>query len=72
MKISVTVKPSSKKESLTKIAANEYVIKVNAPPIDGRANQRVIELLSEALNKPKSAFNLTHGHKGKKKVFEVK
>jgi uncharacterized protein len=71
MKISVSVKPNSRKESFEKLADGTYVIKVNAPPTEGKANIRVIEMLSENLKKPKSAFELISGHRGKKKIFKV-
>jgi uncharacterized protein YggU (UPF0235/DUF167 family) len=45
---------------------------VNAPPVDDKANHRVIELLAEHLGKPKSAIVLERGHKSKKKIFTIK
>ena len=71
MKITVNVKPNAKKESVTLMEDGSYVVRVNAPPNEGKANKRVIELLSESLKKPKSSFLLLSGHKGKKKIIEV-
>lgn len=72
MKISVAVKPNSKKESVEAQADGSYIVRVNAPPVEGRANERVIELLSDFLGRPKSSFELVAGHRGKKKTFLVK
>ena len=71
MKVNVIVKPNSKMESVTRNADGTLIVRVNAPPIDGKANKRVIDLLAGYLNKPKSSIELLHGTSGKKKVFEV-
>lgn len=71
MKVSVTVKPNSKKEFVTVNEDGTLTVRVNAPPVDGQANKRVIELLSEHFKKPKSSVKLLHGSSGKKKIFEI-
>jgi uncharacterized protein len=48
-----------------------FRIKVNAPPEDGKANKKVIELLSDFLKVPKSKIELVSGFKSKKKIFKV-
>ncbi len=70
MKISVTVKPNSRKESVEKVNGS-YLVKVNAPPSEGRANKLVVELLAKFFKKSKSSFELISGHRGKKKIFEI-
>ncbi len=72
LRISVTVKPNSRKESVEPEGGGSYVVRVNAPPIEGRANERVIELLAEALGIRKSAIELVAGHRGRKKVFQIR
>lgn len=52
MKVTVLVKPNSKKESVTRNDDGSLTVRVNAPPVDGKANERVIELLSEYLVSP--------------------
>jgi uncharacterized protein (TIGR00251 family) len=69
--ITVTVKPNSKKESVTKLEEGMYLVRVHAAPVDGKANDRVIELLCLHFGKPKSAFILLKGHKSKKKTFQI-
>lgn len=71
MKVSVQVKPNSRREGVEVMTDESYLIRVNAPPVDGKANERVIELLSQTLKIPKSSVVLLKGSKGKKKVFEV-
>lgn len=71
MRISVFVKPNSKIESIIQNEDGSLIVKVHAPPIDGKANERLIELLADFFRKPKSAVKLIHGSSGKKKIFEI-
>jgi uncharacterized protein (TIGR00251 family) len=71
MKISVEVKLKSKTEEVTQLESGSYLIKTNVPPVDGKANERIIELLSKFLKLPKSSFEMVSGHRGKKKIFKI-
>jgi uncharacterized protein (TIGR00251 family) len=70
-KVNVKVKTNSRKESVEQIDEGSFVVRVNIPPLEGRANERVIELLAEHFQKPKSAIHLVSGTKSKTKVFAV-
>lgn len=71
MKINVQVKTRSKIEGVEKIAENSYIVRVNVPPIEGKANKRIVELLSEHFDCPKSSVVLQKGTKSKMKIFEI-
>lgn len=71
MKLRITVKPNARKNEVTRSADGSLVIRVNVPPIEGKANERVIEVLSEYLNKPKRSIAIVSGFKGKNKIIEV-
>ena len=71
MKITVAVKPNSKKELVEQMPDGSYMVRVNVPPVDGKANERVIELLSEHFRQPKSLITLASGLKSKKKIFSI-
>jgi uncharacterized protein len=72
MKIEVIVRPNSRIELVEVLEENKsFRIKVNAPPEDGKANKKVIELLSDFLKVPKSKIELVSGFKSKKKIFKV-
>jgi uncharacterized protein (TIGR00251 family) len=58
-------------ESVTQNADGSFTVKVHAPPVEGKANKRVIELLAEHFGKSKSSILLLHGSSGKKKIFEI-
>jgi len=69
MKIRVRAKPNSRTESVKKIDNNYYEVKVNVPPEKGKANLKIIEMLSKHFNIPKSKISITKGKTSKEKVF---
>lgn len=71
MKIFVNAKPNSKENKVTKMDENHFSVRVTAPPVEGKANQAVIELLAEYFHLPKSHVQLLSGQTSKSKVFEV-
>ncbi len=71
MKVSVQVKVNSKIESIEKKSEVVLVVRVGTPPVDGKANARVIEMLAEYFKTPKSKIKLLKGEKSKKKVFDI-
>ena len=58
-------------EKVEKINENEFILQVKAPPKEGRANQEVIELLSEYFHVSKSRIKIIKGHKSKNKIMEI-
>ncbi len=71
MKISVRVKPNSKQEMVEKISDTEFVVRVKAPPQEGRANEAVVKVLCEYFKVPRSMVAILHGHAGKNKIVEI-
>lgn len=71
MKVSVSVKPNSRKESVLVLEDGSLKVSVNAPPVDGKANRRVVELLAEHFGVAKSKVELVSGASAKKKIFRV-
>lgn len=71
MKISVKVKAGSKKESVTQMDGSNYLVCVKAQPVEGKANEAIIKILSDYFNVPKSNINILRGEHSKIKVIEV-
>ncbi len=72
MILTIHVKPKSKKESLVWLDEDTIKMNVSAAPEKGRANERVIELLSEEFNVAKSHIRLIRGATARIKQFEIK
>ena len=71
MKITVRVKTNARKNEIQKIEENCYLISVAVPPIDGKANEKVIELLSGCFNKPKRSITILRGTRSKTKTIQI-
>ncbi len=71
MRITVQVKPNARKDEVTVREDGVYLVKVAVPPIEGRANERLIETLASYFGKPKRSFEIVSGLRGKHKIVEV-
>ena len=71
MKISVKVKPNARKNEVKQIDAGSFIVSVTAPPVEGKANEKVVELLAEHFGKPKRCFTILRGKTGKMKIVEI-
>lgn len=71
MKITVIVKPNSKKESVERRADGSLEVRVHAPAVEGKANEAVIGAVAKFFSVPKSVVSLVRGGRGRKKVVEI-
>lgn len=49
----------------------EYKVKLTAPPVDGKANEALIEILAEHFNFPKSRIKIVGGKSAKTKIIDI-
>ncbi|AEE14436.1 UPF0235 protein yggU [Thermodesulfobium narugense DSM 14796] len=70
-KIELKVTPNAKKESI-EIKDGKIYCKVSAPPEDGKANRRVIELISEFFDCKRKDVEIFSGEKSKNKILLIK
>jgi uncharacterized protein (TIGR00251 family) len=69
--IEIRLKPNARQNTIDIGDDGILHIRVNAPPIEGRANKALIELLSESLDVPKSCLSIKRGETSKNKVIAV-
>ena len=69
--VCVRLKPNAKREKVKADEGGGLRVWVNAPPVEGRANAALIEVLSETLDIPKSYLSIKRGLGSKNKVIEV-
>lgn len=70
LKLQVQVKLKSKKEGI-EVFEDHLVVRVKEPPVDGKANKKIIELLSKHFSVSKSQITLISGVKSKLKTFKI-
>jgi len=71
MTIEVKVKPKSSQEGIKDLGNRKFEVRVNEAPEGGKANERVIELLSEYFKVPKSSIKIKYGQTSKNKVITI-
>lgn len=69
--VSVRVQPGAKRDTVIGLYAGAIKIALNAPPVDGRANDALIAFLAEQLALPRSRMALVAGASSQSKVVRV-
>ena len=73
MRVSITVKPNSKKGPLVQQGPlGDLLVYVREPALDGKANAAVIKLLSEHYGVSKSRVVIVKGHTLAHKICEIR
>ncbi|MGA8728862.1 MAG: DUF167 domain-containing protein [Terracidiphilus sp.] len=74
--LAVRAQPGAKKTAIAGIygegASAQLKIAVQAPPVEGRANEALIHFLAETFGVPKRSVDLVGGELSRSKVFVVK
>jgi uncharacterized protein (TIGR00251 family) len=69
--VRVKVTPNAKEAMVVRVAESSFEVRVDARPEGGRANKRLVEILSEHLEVPKSRISIVRGARSRDKVLEV-
>jgi uncharacterized protein len=67
----VKVHPRAKKNAITGEMGEALKIALTAPPVEGRANEAVIEFLAEVLRVPRASVSIAAGQSSRNKVVRV-
>jgi uncharacterized protein (TIGR00251 family) len=71
MIINVKATPNAKKPSVLDIGNGSYAVKVNAPALEGKANERLVELLADHFGVAKSHVRILKGAGSRNKTVEI-
>ena len=69
--LQVKVKPNARESHLTEAADGTWVAQVKAPPVDGKANKALIELVAEHFGVSKSRVGIRSGAGGRMKLVDI-
>ena len=69
--ISILIQPRASKNELIVKENKEYKVRLTAPPVDGAANEALINFLSATLAVAKSQIEIVSGHTARKKIIRV-
>ncbi|MBI2918900.1 MAG: DUF167 domain-containing protein [Chloroflexi bacterium] len=69
--LAIRVVPGAPRDQVMGIADGVWRVKVAAPPVGGRANDRLISFLAEIMGVASRQVCLVRGHTSRQKVLEV-
>jgi hypothetical protein len=69
--LSCRVQPNSSKEGIGEVKNDSLVIRLNAPAVEGKANDALIRFLSKRLDIAKSRISIIQGERNRNKLVSV-
>ena len=70
--IEIKVEPRSSNKGIAGVMENNVLkVKLTSPPVEGAANEQLIEVLAEELKVKRSQVKVIRGHASKRKVVEI-
>jgi len=71
VRLRVQVTPNARKSEVVGVQDGALKIRLQAQPIEGKANEALVRFLADLLGVPRRAVTLTHGAASRLKVLEV-
>lgn len=69
--LNIHVQPKAKKTEVAGRYGDSLKLRIQAPPVDNKANSAVVGFLAAKLGVKKSAVSILKGHKGRDKTFII-
>jgi uncharacterized protein (TIGR00251 family) len=69
--VDIAVKPRSSREGVGPIQGDRLCVAVNAPPVNGKANEAVVRVLAQTFRVARSAVAIVRGETGRKKTVRI-
>jgi uncharacterized protein (TIGR00251 family) len=69
--IAVKVHPRARKNAITGVVGDALKLALTAPPVDGKANQAVIEFFADVFAIPRSSVTIASGETSRNKVVRI-
>jgi uncharacterized protein len=69
--LSCRVQPNSSREGFGEIKNNALIIRLNAPAVEGKANDALIRFLSKRLGIAKSRISIIQGERNRNKLVSI-
>jgi uncharacterized protein (TIGR00251 family) len=69
--VRIRVIPNAKKTEFAGYREGELILRLNAPPVDGKANKAAVEFVARYLGVPRAAVLLAAGERSRHKIFQI-
>ena len=70
--LEVRVQPRASRSELAGLHGDRVRVRLQAPPVDGRANAALVEFLAEAFGVPRARVTIEHGLAGRDKRVRIR
>jgi hypothetical protein len=67
----IRIKPNAKQSRIEQTDTGEWVVSLQAPPVDGQANQALIKLLTKEWGIAQSRIQIKSGQTSRHKLIEI-
>lgn len=71
MKVEVKVKPNSKWPGISEEEDGSLLVRLQTPPVDGKANQELIQVVAKHFGVPRRDVEIVRGHASRTKLIEI-
>lgn len=71
IRLAVQITPNAKRSEVIGVLDDVLKIRLQAPPLEGKANLALTRFIAVTLGLPKSAVILMHGQTSKRKLLEI-
>ncbi len=69
--VKVKVEPRSSRRKIAGLHGDALKVKLTSPPVEGKANEELVEFLGETFGVRKSAIKIVKGGSSKQKAVEI-
>ncbi|MHB0876864.1 MAG: DUF167 domain-containing protein [Anaerolineae bacterium] len=70
-RLTVRLTPRSSRDEVTDYREDVLCVRVTAPPVEGAANEALVNLLAKVLGLPRANVVIAHGHGSRTKIVDV-
>lgn len=71
VRLQVHIQPNASQNKIVSYDNCVLKVRIAAPPVEGKANRKLIEFLSDILDLAKSNISIENGLSGKRKIISV-
>jgi len=72
LRLQLQVQPRAKGDAVTGRHGDHFRVRLNAPPVDGKANERLVRFLAEEFGVTKGKVEITAGQTSRRKTVLIR
>jgi hypothetical protein len=70
--LTIKIVPRARKNQIAGIKGDALKIRLNAPPVEGKANEALVEFLAKTLGIARAQIEIVAGHTARRKIVRVR